>query len=76
MDGRRKRTSNTAARRAVHPMRGLSGVLDQREVFLAALALEPPGKQNRIVVARLYGGSAWAAAALVTCARQVWTRSD
>jgi hypothetical protein len=57
-------------------MRGLSGVLDQREVLLAALNLEPPGEQNRLVVARLYGGSAWAAAALATCARQVRTRSD
>jgi len=57
-------------------MRGLSGVLDQREVLMAALNLEPPGEQNRLVVARLYGGSAWAAAAPATCARQVRTRSD
>jgi hypothetical protein len=47
-------------------MRGLPGVLDQPGVFLAALAFEPPGKQNRIVVARLYGSPAWAAAALAT----------
>ena len=66
MDGPRKSTCNTAARRAVHPMRGLPGVLDQPGVFLAALVFEPPGKQNRIVVARLYGSPAWAAAALAT----------
>jgi hypothetical protein len=49
-------------------MRGLPGVLDQPEVFLAALDLEPPGDRNRIVVACLYGSPAWAAAALATCA--------
>lgn len=78
MDRARKKSNlqHGSSPRSIHPMRGLSGVLDQREAFLAALDLEPPGEQNRIVVARLYGGSAWATAALVTRARQVRTRSD